>query len=457
MSDVYAALDPVNSPINDPLLEPAERLEALKRYARERKGPSGGGEVNNHIHTVYSFSPYTPAMAALMAYCAGLTAAGSVDHDSAAAADELKAAAAELGIGGCSGFEARVSFKDRRGGFFARRKINNPDSEGIAYVTVQGIPRSALEKTAAFLKPIREARLRRSRTMTAAANDLLREAKLPAVDFENDIAGRSQYYRGGEITERHLMAAAASKLTGAWGRKGMLEGLRKNFGIVPGLKQEKLLSDPENQHYLYDLLGVLKTGFLPRFFIQPDENECPPADKVVDFALSVQAIPAYSYLGDVGESPTGDKKAEKFEDDYLDDLFEEITASGFKAVTYMPPRNTPAQLERIRRFCSGGNYMEISGVDINSSRQSFNCPEVLLPSCRHLVDTTWALIAHEYLADAAPRLGIFSPDNPLGSLPLAGRLDVYARAGKALDLGKPEESALKIAEALLGGKLDFSR
>ena len=201
---------------------------------------------------------------------------------------------------------------------------------------------------------------------------------------------------------------------------------------------------------------MLKTGFLPRFFIQPGENECPPAQKVVDFALSIRAIPAYSYLGDVGESPTGDKKAEKFEDDYLEDLFEELAAAGFRAITYMPPRNSPAQLERIRRFCSG-NYMEISGVDINSSRQSFNCPEVLLPACRHLVDTTWALIAHEYLAGADPSLGIFSPDNPLGSLPLAGRLDVYAGAGKALDLKRPEESALKIAEALRMGNLDFSR
>lgn len=440
--------------INDPCLDPEERLGALRGYAAGK--PGGNGEINNHIHTIYSFSPYTPAMAALKAHEAGLEAAGSVDHDSAAAAAELKAAAAALGIGGCSGFEIRVSFRKRPGGSpgpLAERKINNPDSEGVAYITVQGIPSPALEKTAAFLKPIREARLVRSRNMTGAANRLLEDAGLPQIDFENDVLKKSQYERGGEITERHIMAAAAAKCVEQFGMgPELVRGLRQKFGIDAGAKLENLLSDPSNPHYRYDLLGVLKTGFLPGFFIQPDENECIPAKQAVDFALSVQAIPAYSYLGDVGESPTGDKKAEKFEDDYLPELFEEIRAAGFRAITYMPPRNTPEQLERIRKFCGEGNYMEISGVDINSSRQSFNCPEVLKPELRHLLDTTWALIAHEYLASADPAWGLFSSENPLASLPLSERLGIYAGAGKALDRGHPGESAPDIIEHLRKGR-----
>ncbi|MDR0586253.1 MAG: PHP domain-containing protein [Treponema sp.] len=441
--------------INNPLLDPEERLAALRGYAGAEKA-EGNGEVNNHIHTIYSFSPYTPAMAALKAREAGLQAAGSVDHDSAAAAAELKAACAELGIGGCSGFEIRVSFKKRPDGSespLAGRKINNPDSEGIAYITVQGIPSPAVEKTAAFLKPIREARLARSGNMTEAANLLLGDAGLSPIDFENDVVKRSQYERGGEITERHIMAAVAAKCIEKFGKGPELtDGLRKSFGLDAGPKLEKFLSDPSNPHYLYDLLGILKTGFLPGFFIQPGENECIPAKAAVDFALSVGAIPAYSYLGDVGESPTGDKKAEKFEDDYLPELFEEIRAAGFKAITYMPPRNTQEQLERIRRFCSEGNYMEISGVDINSSRQSFNCPEVLRPGLRHLLDTTWALIAHEYLASADPAWGLFSSGNPLASLPLPRRLEIYAGAGKALDRGNPGESAPDIIEHLRKGR-----
>jgi hypothetical protein len=439
--------------INNPSLDPEERLAALRGLAGK---PEGNGEVNNHIHTIYSFSPYTPAMAALKACEAGLQAAGSVDHDSAAAAAELKAACAVLGIGGCSGFEVRVSFKQRPDGSespLAGRKINNPDSEGIAYITVQGIPSPASEKTAAFLKPIREARLTRSGDMTKVANQLLEDAGLPQIDFENDVLKQSQYERGGEITERHIMAAAAVKCIEKFGKGPELtRGLRKSFGMNVGPRLEKLLADPSNPHYLYDLLGVLKTGFLPGFFIQPGEQECVPAKTAVDFALSIEAVPAYSYLGDVGESPTGDKKAEKFEDDYLSELFEEIRAAGFKAITYMPPRNTPEQLTRIQKFCSEGNYMEISGVDINSSRQSFNCPEVLKPGLRHLLDTTWALIAHEYLASSDPAWGLFSSNPSLASLPLSRRLEIYSRAGKALDRKHPGESALDIIEHLRKGR-----
>ena len=92
--------------------------------------------------------------------------------------------------------------------------------------------------------------------------------------------------------------------------------------------------------------------------------------------------------------------------------------------------------------------MEICGVDINSSRQSFNCPEVLNPGCKQLLDTTWALIAHERLASADSNWGLFSKTNPLISLSLQKRIILYAEAGKALDLHHPEESAVKIIEDL---------
>ena len=41
-----------------------------------------GGHVNNHIHTNYSFSPYSPSKAIWMAFKSGLSTAGIMDHDS---------------------------------------------------------------------------------------------------------------------------------------------------------------------------------------------------------------------------------------------------------------------------------------------------------------------------------------------------------------------------------------
>ncbi|GHU24367.1 hypothetical protein FACS1894172_13360 [Spirochaetia bacterium] len=431
--------------INDPRVSGEERLAALAHIAPETESLPTTGEINNHIHTIYSFSPYTPSMAALRARESGLEAAGSVDHDSIAAAEEMLAACSTLGIGGCVGFEVRVSFKHCAAGAFAERKINNPDSAGIAYMTVQGIPKPQIPAVKAFLSPIQRNRLSRTMAMTNVANGILYAAGFEPIDFKTDIAGISQYAGGGEITERHLLAAVADKIIIRYEKgEALTAGITESLGINPPVKITALLSDPENPHYLYDLLGLLKTTFLPRIFIQPDENECIPAQDVVHFANSIGAIPAYAYLGDVGDSPTGDKKAEKFEDEYLDELCVELSSLGYKAITYMPPRNTREQLQRVQKLCRDYGFMEISGVDINSSRQSFTCKEVVLPEFRHLVDTTWALIAHERLASISADYALFADTNPFVSLPLQERLSLYAQYGRSLDWYHPEDSALKI-------------
>ena len=81
--------------------------------------------------------------------------------------------------------------------------------------------------------------------------------------------------------------------------------------------------------------------------------------------------------------------------------------------------------------------MEISGVDINSSRQEFRCPEVTLPEFSHLNDRTWALIAHEHLASRGGP-GLFDADSPLSEAPLEIRLDIYARMGRRMKADQPE-------------------
>jgi hypothetical protein len=441
--------------INDPVINSTERLTALKLFeAKSGKNVSKSldrskAEINNHIHTIYSFSPYSPAMAAFLARNAGLAAAGSVDHDSITAADEMLSACSVLGIGGCAGFEVRVSFKTDVDGEvtpFAERKLNNPDSVGYAYMTVQGIPRQFIRNAAEFLEPLKTQRLKRTKAMAVSANIFLREAGLSEIDFEQDIICKSKYYEGGGITERHLLAATAEKISLKYGRgTELVEKLTSKIGITISPKLGVLLSDINNPHYIYDLLGILKTEFLPRIYIQPEEGECIPAKKVTAFADSICAISAYAYLGDICESPTGDKKAEKFEDDYIEELLTELSRLGYRAVTYMPPRNTIEQLHVLRKLSTEWGFMEISGVDINSSRQSFNCPEVLREEFRHLVDTTWALIAHERLASVDTRYGLFSDKNPLFSLDLAQRFEIYGGFGKKLDLYHPDESAFKIA------------
>ena len=116
---------------------------------------------------------------------------------------------------------------------------------------------------------------------------------------------------------------------------------------------------------------------------------------MVKLCNEIDAFLCYAYLGDVGDSVTGDKKAQKFEDDYLEDVFECLKEEGVKSVTYMPTRNTPAQLTRLRGLCDQYGMFQISGEDINSPRQSFVIKAMENPLFQNLIDATWKLIEHE--------------------------------------------------------------
>lgn len=416
---------------NDTRLSQGERLEALKAAIVGENFPDPVAESNNHIHTCYSFSPYTPSEAALRARRAGLRVVGSVDHDSIAAAPEMTAACRILAMGSVTGCEIRAVFDPD--GPFHHRKLNNPDSAGVAYMTLQGVRAPARDSVAQWLAPHRAARLERTLAMADTANDILQGLGLCPFDPLTDMVGISQYANGGGITERHLLAAMACSLISGFGRgTALVKGLA-SMGLSLNSRLESVLCDEDNPHLMYDLLGVLKAEYLERIYIQPTK-ELPTASELVAFADSIGAIATYAYLGDVSASPTGDKKAEKFEDDYLDELFWTMEKLGLRALTYMPPRNTAAQLARVHALAQKHGMLEISGVDINQPRQSFNCPELRDPKFAGLNEATWAMVAHEALTAIDPGLHLLGPGR-LTPGQLAERVAAYAPLGRAIAEG----------------------
>jgi hypothetical protein len=436
-----------------------DRLAALRETAaRGGHGGKAGGarawpppeqaEVNCHVHTFYSFSPYSPSAAAERASAAGLAAVGIMDHDSMAGTEEMHAAGAILRVATTAGVELRVSAE---GTALEGRRINNPDSDGLFYMIIHGVPRGKVPAVQAFLRPLQEAREKRERRMLDRLNGLLPGYGLPLIDWNRDVRSASHAAEGGSITERHILYALARCIVDAVGRGepllGFLQGMLK---VEPSPRVAAWLSERENPSLLFDLLGVLKSSFMEEIFIQPDRHECIPVSRVVSLAEELGGIPTYAYLGDVADSPTGDKRAERFEDSYLDELMQEARRLGFRAIAYMPPRNTVTQLRRVQKLCAEHGFMEISGVDINSPRQSFNCPELLQPDFSHLLGATWALVAHENLSDQDPCFGLFHRDNPLAAAPLSERIARYARVGRGLDPSDRQSGAdLPLVRSLL--------
>ena len=369
-----------------------ERLENLRSLIEsERTPPEVKPEfANNHIHTIYSFSPYSPTAAVYMARAEGLETAGIMDHDSIGGAEEFRAAGEIAGIGTTCGMECRVSLE---GTSMATRRLNNPDQIGVAYMAIHSVPCTGFARLQEVFSPLRERRNERNKKMLANINALVAPAGI-TLDFERDVLPLSSFEDGGSVTERHLLYALSVKIAEVAGREKCADFVNKNLQIALTEKQRATLSDHDNPHFLYDLLGVLKAKLVEKIYI-PATDECLKLSEVVALADEVGAILCYPYLGDVGESPTGDKKAQKFEDDFLDELFEMLKHEGVGAITYMPARNTPEQIARLQALCREYGMTEISGEDVNSSRQSMICPALKKPEFRHLVDMAWELVRRE--------------------------------------------------------------
>lgn len=405
-----------------------KRLDLLKKAkdGGELDSYKSANRVNNHIHTVYSFSPYTPTHAVLKAYSYGLSTAGIMDHDSISGAREFIKAGEIIGIKTTIGAELRASME---GTVLEDKKINNPDQKGIIYMALHGIPHTQIDKLTAFFKPYTEKRNERNRKIVENINSIFGKYSIK-LDFDKDVLPISMYSCGGSVTERHVLYALALKILEIYPKgKSCAEFLKDTLGISLSEKIYGYLLNSENIHYSYDLLGVLKSEFIGRIYVDATD-ECPKIKEVIAFAKEIGAIAAYPYLGDVLVSVTGDKRAQKFEDEYIELLFETISELCFDAVTYMPSRNTSEQLARVMKLCDKHNLFQISGEDINSSRQSFVCDKLESKEFSHLVDATFALIGHEKMATDSLDDGMFSEKTKTKYPCIKDRIAVYKKYGE---------------------------
>lgn len=378
-----AILEKLNAPTAQ------ERLENLREVLKTTTFPPEVPQyINNHIHTTYSFSPYSPTAAVYAARMEGLCTAGIIDHDSISGAREFLQAAELVNMPVTIGMECRASME---GTSLAGRRTNNPDQVGVSYMTLQSVPHDKIDEVNAFFEPYRQARHRRNRAMVEKINALLDGLQL---DYDRDVLPLSEAGEGGGVTERHLMYALAKAMVQKVGKGEAMVEYLASIGLNLSEKQKTQMLDTAYAFYEYDLLGILKSAFVPKIYIDATD-ECPNVRDVAALCKRVDALLCYAYLGDVTASVTGDKKAQKFEDDYLDDVIACIKECGIRAVTYMPTRNTPEQLARIRALCDENGLIQVSGEDINSPRQSFVIRAMENPMFENLIDSTWNLIRHE--------------------------------------------------------------
>ncbi len=389
--------------------------------------PVSEGITNNHVHTIYSFSPYSPSMAVWKAYEAGLCTVGIMDHDSVGGAAEFTHAGQIIGIATTAGFEMRTDWSATP---LKGKRINNPDQITSGYITVHGLPRCSYAAADKYLAPLRAARNERNRRMISRLNEIIRKFDM-AIGFDADVLPLSQAAQGGGVTERHMLFALANQMIARFGTGEALSSfVERELNIPLNVRQRAMLRDDASGIIAYDLLNVLKSSFVAQIYIDAERGEAPDVADAVRQAKALGAIPAYCYLGDVGESPTGDKAAQKFEDDYLDEVFAACREIGFLAVAFMPSRNTSQQLRRVMKLCREYGFLQISGEDINQPRQPFVCRELLKPEYRHLNDSSWALAGHEMEACEDISRGMFQGGGRLSAKEIDAIVARYVQIAK---------------------------
>ena len=329
-----------------------------------------------------------------------------MDHDSLSGAEEFLRAAALVGMPATVGMECRASMKNTA---LCGKRINNPDQKSVAYVALHGIPNQSIDLLNGFFSYYRFRRGERNRKMCENINALLGNYGLE-LDYDNDVLPLSMAHEGGSVTERHILYALAKKITARFDEPEKVVDFLENemkLSISQKVRGQILSGRDHPEFYEYDILGALKSNMVEKFYIEADA-ECPDIFELQKVCSACGAVFAYAYLGDVGDSVTGDKKAQKFEDDYLELLFYELDHIGFDAVTYMPSRNSEEQLRRIMELCEKHRFFQISGEDINSPRQSFLCNAMENEMFAHLSDAAYALIGHERRATKGIERAMFS-------------------------------------------------
>ena len=125
-----ATLQALNAPTRE------ERLENLQKAVQTASFPEANPVyINCHIHTTYSFSPYSPAAAVFAAKAEGLCTAGIVDHDTTAGAEEFIEAGKIADMPVTVGMEARVSMVCTAGSPTPRQKRFRLAANGSAIAT----------------------------------------------------------------------------------------------------------------------------------------------------------------------------------------------------------------------------------------------------------------------------------------------------------------------------------
>lgn len=221
-------------------------LSALKKRERreaELKPEPSGDEAALNVHTHYSFSPYSPSLAAYSAYKRAVSIACVCDYATVAGVKEFFAACKLLGVLPLAGVE-----------------ITALNGETAYPVSIYGLSDKDCREFEPFLRSFRESRVESARLATEQINRRFKKAGV-SIDFDKDVLAGIKSRKGATVTYKHIYYAMSQKLIDKYGQgKPLADCVRYKLCVDMQESEYNLLCDGKNPFYIYDLVLALRAN-----------------------------------------------------------------------------------------------------------------------------------------------------------------------------------------------------
>ena len=377
-------------------------IKILKKQAEPKKRPFSSGEsVNLQIHTNYSFSPYTPAMAAYMAHKFSLTVAGITDDYTLAGAKEFIKACNILGLTYSVGMELRGDFGD-----------------GYANVALFGVAQKhfkTLEKRTAYLRTRQKENVMRT---IDAVNKRIGKNDM-SVSYEKDVKPLMKRAGCKVFSSKYVYYAAAEKIIEKFsvGEKTVDYVLSEGLDLTQN--EVGLLRDVTNPYYAYDLAQIMLENYrilnVKKHYASPEE--------IISIGRSVGAICAYEYvLKRRGALITDEELIKRHTA-----LVLRLKKLGFDAISFDPTKFSEEVLRRLLKDLEENEMLPLHLSRVEFPRRRFDCNRVDGEINEKMINSAFAVVGSEMSENSRDGYG-FNYKNV--ELTFDEKLKLFAKIGR---------------------------
>ena len=365
-------------------------------------------EVNLNIHTNYSFSPYSPSLAAYMAYKSGVKVACACDYGTEFANEEFIGACNTLGISALNGFEVTLFDENKK----------------ERLVSFYALTPQCMQEFKPLLVTFREQCIQRAKIVCEKINKKLRKYDM-SLSFEKDVYKYVKGKNGTTLTLKHVYMATAVKLEQKFGKgRKLAEFLRTTLCLDILEGEYNLLCDANDPFYRYDLISALRHNFG-----SVEAGLTPPAlAEYLAIAKKHGAAVAYEY-----NAPNNWLKNQTESEQTLCDFeceIENAKKMGFNVICISAKNLSASMIIDFIKAIEKREMLAVFSEKTEYPRNHFGC--VAPNSCRsYLEKCAYALLGSEISMRINAEDGLFSKKSIKKCPDFKNRLALFAQIGKS--------------------------